>query len=410
MTRIVSVTPLAVRRDSRTYKQAASMTRMGYESIVFEGRPSHLEHDGLPFELASAPVEFFGEPESSAVAEAAPPDIASQSLWKRLRARLHPLAFIAWTLVVCGVKTARRLPSADLYYLHSFSQFPAIWLRKRARGTPYVYDAHDFYPESRSEVDDSGAGAWIVERFMLALERLCVRGASDVVTVGNGVADLIEQEFKRRPVIVRNCHDGRIDRDRGRRLKESLDLDADAFLIVTAGNAKLGSATDQALSALAGLPDRVHFAFVGAGYERTEATLRSLGLEARVHIVPPVEPTEIVPFVSDADLAAVLYHALTPDYLHSLPNRFFSAIAAGLPLLYPRQLPELSKLAERHGLGVAIDPRSPASIATGVQGLIDDSARLEALRANVHRAREELTWEREEQKLSDLITSALAAR
>jgi glycosyltransferase involved in cell wall biosynthesis len=210
--------------------------------------------------------------------------------------------------------------------------------------------------------------------------------------------------------VIRNSHDTRIDTRPERGLRETLGLGDDAFLIVTVGNDKPGAATAQAIRALRELPDRVHMAFVGSGYEPHAEEIRALGLGDRVHLLPPVAPTEVVPFMASADAAAVLYHALTTDYLYSLPNRFFSAVAAGLPLLYPQQLPELSGLVERYEMGVGIDPRDPASVAEGIAGLIGDGGAVaERLRANVARASEELSWKADEGRLAAVVEAALGA-
>ena len=53
MTRIVSVTPTAVERDSRTFKHAASLAQLGYESVALEGLPSQMRSAELPFALVS---------------------------------------------------------------------------------------------------------------------------------------------------------------------------------------------------------------------------------------------------------------------------------------------------------------------------------------------------------------------
>ena len=50
---IVTVTPLAVENDSRVFKQAASVARFGYRSIVVEGGKSEFSGTDLPFQLHS---------------------------------------------------------------------------------------------------------------------------------------------------------------------------------------------------------------------------------------------------------------------------------------------------------------------------------------------------------------------
>src|SRR5437660_9979526 len=53
MKTIVSVTPVRVEADSRTFKQAASITAFGYTSVVVEGERSALDSEDLPFQLHS---------------------------------------------------------------------------------------------------------------------------------------------------------------------------------------------------------------------------------------------------------------------------------------------------------------------------------------------------------------------
>lgn len=406
--RIVTLTPVAVERDSRTFKQAASMARLGHESVVIEGSPSSLPASELPFELRS--------PAAPSRAEASPQDGETPERWidrllpgrlaRAIRTLLEPPYYVIALLLENGLRTARRTPDADLYYLHSFRQFPAVWLRSRRTRTPFVYDAHDFYLATYEELPDTPSRR-AINRFSAALEGACARRAAEVVTVSEGVAGLFEQRFGRRPLVVRNAHDARIAAPRGPGLREALGLGGSDFLIVELGQAKRGSAVAEAIEAVAGLDDRVHLAFVGAGMERHRDLVAAVGALGRVHLLPPVPPPSIVPFVESADLAALPYYPLTDNYLHALPNGFFLSVAAGLPMLYPQGLPEVRALAEQHGLGLPIDPRDPASLAAAVESLLESPELLERLRTAAGKAREILGWEREEQVLEALVKRVL---
>jgi glycosyltransferase involved in cell wall biosynthesis len=229
----VSLTPIAMERDSRTFKQATSIARLGHESIAIEGVESSLDRGVLAFELITASVQ--------------PPRLVNAGLLRRALAVLRRGAYLASPNVVnavtrlwrFGPRTARSVPPAALYYLHAPHQYLAMWVRSRGR-TPFVYDAHDFYPAGYSVAP--GEALWI--RALIWLERRCVRHASAVVTVTEGCADLIEDYFGRRPAVVRNVHDPRIDEPVPRDLRKELGLGARDFLVVMAGNAKAGTAVD----------------------------------------------------------------------------------------------------------------------------------------------------------------------
>ena len=406
MTRVVSITPVPVERDSRTFKHAASLARLGYESVALEGAPSGLGGE-LPFELASVTRR-----PAAAPGPAGPPSAAAnrprRSAAMRAVRRALDLPITLGAQLRWNLRTHRALPPADLYYLHSYNQFLAVSLKARRRGVPYIYDAHDFYSEEDSSPEAAGIGR-LSGRLLGAIERACVRRAAGLTTVSDGVADLMERRFGRRPEVIRNCPDLRLDRTSAGDVRSRIAAPEQAFVLVSVGNAKVGDTIEEALLALEQLPDDVHLAFVGEGYERHRERARQHRLEGRVHFLAPVPPTEVADFISTADASPILYRAFTPNFHNALPNRFFHAIAAGLPLIYP-PLAEITALAERYRLGVAADPTDPASVAGAVRALRDDPAVADGYRENVRRAREELSWEREEELIGKLVAGTLAER
>jgi glycosyltransferase involved in cell wall biosynthesis len=388
MTRIVSLTPLAVERDSRTFKQAASMARLAYESIVVEGEPSVLDRDRLPFELITID-------QSKALA-------AYPRTWRlvRLTAKRAPSPLdrkIRW-LWRWGPGSATALPPASLYYLHSFILYPAVYLARRRQRAPFIYDAHDFYP---------GVYSGPMQRFFLGVERRCARHAAEVVITSEGLGDLFEAEFGRRPVVIPNAHDTRIDADPPVALREELGLDSRAILIALAGNVRAGVAMEATIEAIERLPDKVHLALIGTGYEPYARRIESRSLGGRVHRLPPVPPDQYARFISSADLALIPYFDWSPALSYTVPNRFFVPIAAGVPVLYPEQLTEMARMAAAREVGLPIDPQRSESIVSAVREVLDDEALLARLRQNALHAGEALSWESHEERLGELVETCL---
>jgi len=425
---------MAVERDSRTFKQASSLARLGYRSMVVEGEQSALDRGDLAFELITIPgaAPSWGSPTPRAGSDGAPaegpaaatdPALAAASppaeervdpvrrVWRRwrlyknrqivrMKAVVYPLRWhLSWN------RTAyRSLPAADLLILHGYSLAPAVLMRAARSRTPLSYDAHDAYFEiapSRSRLT-MGGRSWAL------VERLCVRFAKQFVTVSHGVARVLEERFGRRPTVIRNCHDLRLDEPAGRKLRDAAGLGDEQFLLVSIGNNKAGMEVESALRALTQLDDDVHLAFVGRGHEPTRELAERLGVANRVHLVGHVPPTEVTAFVAGADAAAVLYRPLTRSYESALPNGFFQGLGAGLPTLYPTGLPELAALAHSHQLGLPIDPTQARSIADGVERMRSDREMRQRFRENARRAREDESWEQEERLLAELASSALS--
>jgi hypothetical protein len=97
------------------------------------------------------------------------------------------------------------------------------------------------------------------------------------------------------------------------------------------------------------------------------------------------------------------------NYEYCLPNGFFQAVAAELPLLYP-ELTEISAIAKRYDLGIPIHPEEPASIRLAVKELLEKPAARCRFRENAKAAKPALSWEQEEKILEILILKVLSSR
>lgn len=395
---VVSVTPLRLDADSRTLKEAVSVSRAGLRSIVIERLGSTESWDDVPIEVVSmapppAPVSSNGGPP-------APPPKPRPTFYlvKPFLRLLGPwLGLLAVTRA-----TLAKLPPADLYWVHSVPQLPAVAFRARRLGVPFIYDAHDFYADSKHNEGLTWADRWGMWVYGV-VERIFVRFASERVTVGVGVKELQERHFKRPFAVLHNAHDHRLDRAARTNVREALGLGDDAFLLVAAGNSKEGTAFDPIFDALAALPEHVHLAFVGRNYDAAAQLARERGVDGRVHFLPPVPPAEVKSFIAGADAAAILYFPITSNFLNALPNRLYQAIAAGLPLLYPESMRAIRALCEQHDVGLPIDPRDAGSVLAAIRQLLDDPRELERLRANARAAADQVSWEREEEKLNALV-------
>lgn len=381
---IVFITPTAVMSDSRTYKMAASFSRFGCKSVVVEGLSSNFQSVDLPFKLLCVEGEIIFTKTGDGAEPFKKPLKQLQYWFLRLT---KPFSN-QW-------RTFTSLPKASVYYLHSFYQFPAVFLKSRLLGVPYFYDAHDYYlAENPGKLN-----RW--------LEALCIKYAAAVVTVSKGVADILLQEYGRQPVVIRNCHDPRLEEEPIRNLRQSLNLSPDDFLLVVIGQAKIGMAIEEALEALAGLPAHVHLAFVGKNTQNYSHLVERTQLASRIHLVPPVAASQVVPFVRSADAALVLYYPRTENYKNCLPNGFFQSISAQLPLVYA-ELPELRRVAEKYNIGIPVNSQSPKELQEGILQLVQNLDLHRIYQQNLEVAGQELSWEREENILWHLVEPVFA--
>jgi glycosyltransferase involved in cell wall biosynthesis len=426
MTRIVSVTSMSVERDSRTYKFAASATRLGFESIVVEGEASTRLAGDPPFELIS-PKETLEEHDP-------PPPLPGPTLFHRITEALPRRLRGSFSLLTRGIDrrivlpgraaifnlrlgrhdvrrrntlTASLLPDAEIYWLHSFYQFPSVYSKARRLKARFLYDTPDAYWEPPGLAPAETLAHRLVLRWLEAMEKRAVRKAERFTTVSDGLVALLERRFGRRAEVIRNCHELRLDEQPERDIRDVTGVGPDDFLLVMTGNRKGGLTFREALLALQMLPERIHIAFLGRGWEQSQQVIEELGLSGRAHLPAPVPPTQVVNFIRSADASPILLRALTPSYRYSLPNGFFHAVAAGLPILFP-PLPEIQRLAREHRLGLEIDTTDSDSIASAVRSLYESPDQLARFGANAEEARRLLNWEHEEEMISAILGDAKA--
>ena len=73
-----------------------------------------------------------------------------------------------------------------------------------------------------------------------------------------------------------------------------------------------------------------------------------------------------------------------------------------MPLVYA-PLPEMRKLLDAEGVGIAVDPRSPKEIAAAIGRLAGDPAECRRQAEASRRAGEALSFEREEERLIEIV-------
>jgi glycosyltransferase involved in cell wall biosynthesis len=404
---VVLVTPVRLEADSRTFKEACSLGRAGYATSVVEGEASAQPPTG-PFALMSP-----GPDEAGAAATApAVGAIRRQRLDRLRRGPFGVLVDYAIFVPFVAGYAARQLrlrrlpiPVADLYVLHSAYYYPAVrWLARR-RHAGIVYDAHDFYPVLGSEHRRTARQEWQKNLFN-RIEGACLRRAVAAITVSDGIAGLMEGYFGRRPAVVRNLHDERLDREATTSIRQMAGVDADDFLFVCIGNYKPGMAIGPALAALARVPHRVHLAFVGRGYSAIADMVATSEVGARLHLLGPAPPDQLVPFVAAADAAIMLYYPQHVNYLHALPNGLFQSLAAGLPLIHP-DLPEIRAVVAGLYSALMADPLSVDALVAAIEALVGDQLGCARRRKAARLAANRFRWADEEGVFLDLIAAAM---
>lgn len=245
---------------------------------------------------------------------------------------------------------------------------------------PLIYHCHDFVEESRQ----LSRGARLVRRF----ERWFARTADLVVVPDAGRAQVIERELRLRrpPLVVANAPLTRPDGSRQvlrRALRErGYNLGAIVFRQGVLGPGHGIEMTIRSLPFWAST--RWGLVLLGRGEAAYLAHLlalaRSLGVEERLAILPPVPYDQVARYTLGADVGHALYDPVNVNHVYAgtASNKIMEYLAAGVPVLVPDS-DSFHLFSHQYRCGIAVDAQSPSDIARGVNCLLGNAAGRQAM-------------------------------
>lgn len=322
---------------------------------------------------------------------------------------------IRWRYGVLGWNrdAAAAAPRADVYHGHDLTALPAAVRAQSRHGGLLVYDSHESFMDSGTNVHRSWWGKAILRWF----ERRQARHATALVTVNRSLGEILGPRFGIERVLVLYNTPARWEAPAVRPdlIREATGLPADAPIALYHGAFFLHRGLEELAAAILepGM-ERVHAVYLGYGSQ--EAALREMAEDpayrGRIHVLEAVPPA-ILPFwVASADVGVMPIQASTLNHRLSSPNKLFESLATGLPVVVSdfREMRRIVLDDPDGPLGAVCDPADPASVAAAIRSILDLApAERDALRARCLRAaHERWNWETESARLVALY-DALAA-
>jgi hypothetical protein len=284
---------------------------------------------------------------------------------------------------------------ADIWVANDWLALPAAVRLAREKGGIVVYDSHEYAVE---EGIDRLSWRLLFPTYIRALEQRHIGQTAAVMTVADGIADLIQADYRlaARPQVVRNIvpfietafrptgerievlYHGTIRDDRGLcALVKSVRHWAPQFHLLIRGFGEQTVVDGLRSSAAATAPDRIRFE-------------------------PAVKPDRVVQAANRSDIGI---HPIPPTSRQTrfcLPNKFFEYVMAGLALCLS-DAEEMGRLLRAHDLGASIAGLSPEAIAAAVNGFTRD--RIDGCKRRSLETARTLCWEQESRKLVALFDS-----
>jgi len=288
--------------------------------------------------------------------------------------RLHPTAIHAndWEALPVAVRAAQETGALVVADLHEYAPL----MRENRRYWRFFYKP-------------------LIEYFL----QRCLSVVNASVTVNQTIADRYAAEYDINPIVVMNA-------------PQIVNAPAfhptrsDAIALVHHGNAIRDRKLELMIETLALVDQRysLHLMLVerSAGYIHALKSIADKMTPGRVYFHDPVQPFDVVKYISQFDIGFYLMPAQAYNQLVASPNKFFDFVVAGLAVLTGPS-PEMARLSQKYGFGKVAFSLEPTEVAAILNSL--SKADIDEMKQSAIRAREYLNADIELGKLIQLYQS-----
>lgn len=278
---------------------------------------------------------------------------------------------------------------ADFFYANDTDTLPANFLASKIRNKKLIFDAHELFPEI-PELQNRP----LIKKIWLLIENLIFPHLKTSFTVCQSIADYYAGKYNIKMHVIRNVPHFQ------KKTRKKLHFN-NHKIILYQGALNIGRGLEWVIDAMPYIEDAV-FYIIGDGDIREQLVQRvkKLNLQSRVYFHGKVPGNELQSYTSSADIGLCLLENKGLSYYYSLPNRIFSYLHAGVPVL-ASPFPEIEQIVEKHHTGVLTIEYEPLKLAHIINEMLHhpiDTTHFEALS-------KKMCWEEEEKILLNIINS-----
>lgn len=279
----------------------------------------------------------------------------------------------------------------DILIANDLDTLPAAFLTSKIKNKELIYDSHELFTEVPELIGRKAQKVW------LFIERLILPKVKKKYTVCSSIAEFYKKKYNSEFHVVRNV-------PLKRKLNKVPKIE-NRRVILYQGALNLGRGIELMIDSMK-LTDNAVLWIAGTG--DLEANLKQKvkyqNLEQKVLFLGKIPFQELAFYTGQADVGLSLEENRGLNYYFALPNKLFDYIQAGVPVIVS-PFPEMKKIIETYELGETLVERTPEALSGQINTLLSDKNKLETFKKNSAKAAEKLIWEKEEEKLIELIVS-----
>jgi len=285
---------------------------------------------------------------------------------------------------------ARHLPTPDITIATSPQFFAGLggYAIARLKGTPFVLEIRDLWPESIVAVGAMERNAII--RVLERVEEFLYRRSEHIVVVTESFKEaIVNKGISLNDItVIKNGVDlcqwnQPLDQEKLGEMRQRLELEG-KFVASYIGTVGMAHRADVLLEAAERCSDpEVVFMVVGTGAQREALEERNHELQLDNFRLINKVPKEVVPYLLALTDASVIHLRKSPLFETVIPSKMFEAMATRTPIVLGVQ-GEAKALIEEANAGIPITPEDPDALVDAVRRLKSNDRLRDALESDAH--------------------------
>ncbi len=286
---------------------------------------------------------------------------------------------------------------ADLFVSNDLDTLLTNFLVSKIKQIPLIYDSHEFFTEVPELVNRRK-----IKKVWQFMEKKIVPRLNFGITVNETIAQIYSSKYNIPFYAIRNVPSAN-------KFQEITDLTASfdfktKYLLLYQGSLNIGRGIEKLIKTMKLLDDLYVLVLIGTGDIENELKNEVLkfNLSNKVIFLGKI-PFELLHlYTSKAHLGFSIEENLGLNYYYSLPNKIFDYINAEVPVICS-DFPEMKKIIEKYNVGISHNFENEYQLFDTIQHTLNNKELYLSWKENCKKAKKELNWEIEKEKLKEII-------
>ena len=283
---------------------------------------------------------------------------------------------------------------ANIIHSHDVNTLPTCWFAARLSRAKIVYDAHEVSTDREGYKEIRNYIGWIEKKLMPRVDA--------AITTTNMRAKFFARAYKiPRPVVLQNRPRSSFV-PKSDKIRDELLLEEKWPILVYQGGLQPGRGLPELIDVIADIPN-VYLVLIGGGRSTKNlmSKVNSLNLSSRVKFIPTVLPSILPEYTASADIGVHPIRNTCLNHFTTDSNKLFEYFMAGLPIVIT-DFPEIRAVINQYNAGILVEPDSNLALKLAIQKMLQDDTMRQKFAQNTLENRDEISWERQEDRLVSL--------